>query len=112
MRDDATGTSVLYRAVDWPLAIPGGTKVRPMLANTNSSSPPIAARAYGHCRLCDRRLETTFVDLGMSPLCESFLTADQINQMESYYPLHALVCGGCFLVQLQEYVRPEHIFGE
>jgi SAM-dependent methyltransferase len=48
----------------------------------------------------------------MSPLCESFLTADQINQMEPYYPLHVLVCGGCFLVQLQEYVKPESIFGE
>jgi SAM-dependent methyltransferase len=48
----------------------------------------------------------------MSPLCESFLSADQIDQMEPYYPLHALVCGGCFLVQLQEYVKPEHIFTE
>jgi predicted TPR repeat methyltransferase len=52
------------------------------------------------------------VDLGMSPLCESYLTADQIDQMEPYFPLHVLVCGECFLVQLQEYVRPEHIFTE
>jgi 2-polyprenyl-3-methyl-5-hydroxy-6-metoxy-1,4-benzoquinol methylase len=48
----------------------------------------------------------------MSPLCESFLTADQLDQMEPYYPLHTLVCGGCFLVQLREYVKPEHIFTE
>jgi SAM-dependent methyltransferase len=48
----------------------------------------------------------------MSPLCESYRSADQIDQMEPYYPLHALVCGGCFLVQLQEYVKPEHIFTE
>jgi predicted TPR repeat methyltransferase len=48
----------------------------------------------------------------MSPLCESYLTADQIDQMEPYFPLHVLVCGECFLVQLQEYVRPEHIFTE
>ena len=48
----------------------------------------------------------------MSPLCESFLTADQIDQMEPYYPLHVLVCGKCFLVQLQEYVKPENIFSE
>jgi SAM-dependent methyltransferase len=48
----------------------------------------------------------------MSPLCESFVTADQINQMEAFYPLHVLVCGGCFLVQLQEYVKPESIFSE
>jgi len=48
----------------------------------------------------------------MSPLCESFLPADSINGMEPYYPLHAMVCESCFLVQLQEYVRPEHIFTE
>jgi SAM-dependent methyltransferase len=65
-----------------------------------------------HCRLCNAPLATTLVDLGMSPLCESYLAADQINQMEPYYPLHVLVCGKCFLVQLQEYVKPEHIFTE
>lgn len=65
-----------------------------------------------HCRLCQAPLSTTFVDLGMSPLCESFLTADQLNQMEGYFPLHVLVCDDCFLVQLQEYVSPEHIFTE
>jgi SAM-dependent methyltransferase len=48
----------------------------------------------------------------MSPLCESFLTADQVNQMEPFYPLHAQVCERCFLVQVQEYVRPEAIFTE
>ena len=48
----------------------------------------------------------------MSPLCESYLTADQTDQMEPFYPLHVLVCGNCFLVQLQEYVKPEHIFSE
>jgi len=48
----------------------------------------------------------------MSPLCESFLPADQLDRMEPYYPLHTLVCSGCFLVQLKEYVKPEHIFTE
>jgi SAM-dependent methyltransferase len=48
----------------------------------------------------------------MSPLCESFLTVDQVDKMEPFYPLHVLVCGGCFLVQLKEYVKPEHIFTE
>lgn len=57
-------------------------------------------------------MTTTFVDLGMSPLCESFLPADQLNRMEPFFPLHALVCDDCFLVQLQEYVSPEHIFTE
>ncbi len=62
------------------------------------------------CRFCGSVLEHTFVDLGMSPLCESFLSVDQLNEMEPYYPLHVYVCGKCFLVQLQEYVAPEDIF--
>jgi SAM-dependent methyltransferase len=48
----------------------------------------------------------------MSPLCESFLTVEQLNQMEPFYPLHVYVCEHCLLVQLQEYVRPETIFME
>jgi hypothetical protein len=48
----------------------------------------------------------------MSPLCESYLSADQLNQMEPFYPLHVYVCEECFLVQLEEYVSPEHIFTE
>jgi hypothetical protein len=66
----------------------------------------------GRCRLCGAGLATTFVDLGMSPLCESFLRCDQIDQMEPYFPLRVLVCERCFLVQLQEYVKPENIFTE
>ena len=64
------------------------------------------------CLFCAAPLRHTFVDLGMSPLCESFLPADQLNQMEAFYPLHAYVCERCFLVQVQEYVRPEAIFTE
>lgn len=65
-----------------------------------------------NCRFCDAELRQTFVDLGMSPLCESFLSADQLNQMEPFYPLHTYVCEHCFLVQLEEYVSPEEIFTE
>jgi hypothetical protein len=71
-----------------------------------------AIKTMSLCRFCGRGLVQTFVDLGMSPLCESFLTAEQLNQMEPFYPLHVYVCENCFLVQLQEYVRPEHIFTE
>jgi len=62
------------------------------------------------CRFCNTRLQHTFVDLGMSPLCESFLSSTQLNQMEPFYPLHVHVCSNCFLVQLEAYVSPEHIF--
>lgn len=65
-----------------------------------------------HCRFCDTELKHTFVDLGMSPPCESFLPANQLNQAEPFYPLHVYVCETCFLVQLEEYVTPENIFTE
>ena len=48
----------------------------------------------------------------MSPPCEAFLPANQLNQVEAFYPLHVFVCEHCFLVQLEEYVSPEHIFTE
>lgn len=47
----------------------------------------------------------------MSPLCESYLAAEDLNRMEAFYPLHAWVCEGCFLVQVEEYVDPRAIFG-
>jgi 2-polyprenyl-3-methyl-5-hydroxy-6-metoxy-1,4-benzoquinol methylase len=64
------------------------------------------------CRFCGQGLVCTFVDLGMSPLCESFLSAAQLNQMEPFYPLHVYVCENCLLVQLKECVSPENIFTE
>lgn len=64
------------------------------------------------CRFCETPLRDTVVDLGMSPLCESFLAADQLDRAESFYPLHVRVCRSCFLVQVGEYVRVEEIFTE
>jgi SAM-dependent methyltransferase len=62
------------------------------------------------CRLCGAQLRHTLVDLGMSPLCESILAADQLDQMEVYFPLHVLICHKCHLVQLKQYASPEEIF--
>lgn len=64
------------------------------------------------CRFCSSILKHTFVDLGMSPLCESYVTPEKLNQMEPFYPLHVYVCDRCFLVQLQEYVSPQEIFSD
>jgi hypothetical protein len=75
-------------------------------------SPLTGVATARSCRLCGAALEHTVVDLGMSPLCESFLAAGQLDGMEPYYPLRVLVCGSCFLVQLGEYVSPENIFRE
>src|SRR5688572_10201808 len=65
-----------------------------------------------NCRFCGNVLATTFVDLGMSPLCQTHITAEQLNQMEPFYPLHVYICGHCFLVQLEQYVAPSVIFGD
>ena len=67
---------------------------------------------YGRCRFCGAVLEHTFVDLGMSPLCESYVSREQLNHMEPFYPLHVYVCANCLLVQLLEYVSPDHIFSD
>jgi SAM-dependent methyltransferase len=64
------------------------------------------------CRFCGSALSNVVVDLGMSPLCERYLTADQLDEMEPFYPLRVLVCDDCLLVQLQQYVPPEEIFTE
>jgi SAM-dependent methyltransferase len=64
------------------------------------------------CRFCGAHLTHVMVDLGMSPLCESNLRADQLNHMEPFYPLKVWVCSKCYLAQLEEYVSPEEIFTE
>lgn len=68
--------------------------------------------SIGVCRFCDRPLQHTFANLGMSPLANSYIKSAQMNQVERFFPLHALVCDGCFLVQLQEFESPEAIFGD
>jgi len=64
------------------------------------------------CRFCGACLERTFVDLGMSPLCETYPSAADLNRGEVYYPLHVYVCEQCWLVQLEEYECAEKIFSD
>jgi len=64
------------------------------------------------CRLCDAKLTETFVDLGMSPLCESYVSADRLDDAETFYPLHVRICTECLLVQLPAYVAGEDIFSD
>jgi SAM-dependent methyltransferase len=64
------------------------------------------------CRLCGAQLTETFVDLGMSPLCESFVSADRLDGPETFYPLHVRICTECLLVQLPAYVPGEDIFSD
>ena len=64
------------------------------------------------CRFCSTPLTHTFCDLGMSPLSNSYIAADELQAEEQFYPLHAYVCGACFLVQLDEFASPQEIFSD
>lgn len=64
------------------------------------------------CRLCGADLRTTFVDLGMSPPCESYLAEEDLDRAEVFHPLHVRVCDECLLVQLPAYIPAEDIFSD
>jgi 2-polyprenyl-3-methyl-5-hydroxy-6-metoxy-1,4-benzoquinol methylase len=64
------------------------------------------------CRLCGSPLTETFADLGLSPLANSYVAPERLSQKESFYPLHAYVCSQCFLVQLDQFERPDQIFSD
>jgi len=68
--------------------------------------------SFGSCRFCGQTLRRSFVDLGMSPLCESYVPPERLDAMEPFYPLNVLICDYCLLVQLREYVRAEEIYRE
>src|SRR5512146_3242639 len=80
----------------------------------NASQQAASARApvTRPCRFCGAALNRTFVDLGMSPLCETYPSREDLNRGEIYYPLHVYVCEQCFLVQLEEYQSAENIFSD
>jgi SAM-dependent methyltransferase len=86
-----------------------------MISASNLKAPPpagVPSAPQYRCRFCRAPLRATFVDLGMSPLCQTHITAEMLNSAEAFYPLHAFVCEQCFLVQLPEFVAPADIFGE
>lgn len=65
-----------------------------------------------NCRYCGEPLKCTFADLGVQPLCESYLSIDQLNKMEPTYPLHIYFCKKCLLVQLEESITPKEIYNK
>jgi SAM-dependent methyltransferase len=64
------------------------------------------------CRFCSTSLVHEVVDLGLSPLANSYLTADRLSEPEPFYPLRVWICGACWLVQIEEFASPTHIFGD
>lgn len=64
------------------------------------------------CRFCGTPLTRTFVNLGAAPASNSYLRAADLHRSEMHHPLHAYVCGSCYLVQLEEFETPEQIFSD
>ena len=64
------------------------------------------------CRFCGDIVEHTFANLGVSPLANSYVKPERLDQMEPFYPLHVRVCARCFLVQLPQLATKEEIFEE
>lgn len=67
---------------------------------------------HGSCRFCGSQLRHVFLDLGLSPLANTYLKEQELQREEQRFPLRAYVCGECFLVQLEEWESPENIFGD
>src|SRR5688572_22020579 len=62
------------------------------------------------CRFCKTELTHVFIDLINSPASNSFLTTDQLNEPEIFFPLKVFTCTNCFLVQIDEYKKSDDIF--
>ncbi len=77
-----------------------------------AATPPAPAKTALACRFCGAPLSLSFADLGMSPLCQKHVKPSQLNDAETFYPLHAFVCTSCWLVQLGEFATPEEIFAQ
>jgi SAM-dependent methyltransferase len=77
-------------------------------------APPLAGvgMSVPHCRFCGAALKHPFADLGSSPFANSYLRPELVGAMEPFYPLRALVCECCFLVQIEEYESPARIFSD
>ena len=72
----------------------------------------LVSRRHLACRFCGAPLSEVFVDLGASPLANSYLEPEDLGKAETFYPLRVYVCGYCLLVQLPEEERPEAIFSD
>ncbi|MET3713203.1 SAM-dependent methyltransferase [Sphingomonas trueperi] len=64
------------------------------------------------CRFCNAPLEVSFADLGMSPISNDYVAPEHYAAMEPFYPLHAYVCGNCWLVQLVDFEKAENMFSD
>jgi SAM-dependent methyltransferase len=80
-------------------------------ARPSAASAPIVPAGLA-CRFCSAPLATSFCDLGLSPLANSYVEPEDLARGERFHPLHALLCETCLLVQLPEAESPEAIFSD
>lgn len=82
---------------------------------TNHSALPWGSTPNGRavaCRSCNTSLSNPFLDLGVSPLANSFVKASASHLPDTFYPLKVYLCPHCFLVQVEEIVSPAEIFSD
>ena len=84
--------------------------VEPIAPTAAPPAPSPADRPL--CRFCSAALSRSFVDLGVSPLANAYLSEADLQRPETFYPLHVYVCERCLLVQLPVFAMPEEIFGD
>ena len=90
----------------------GGMGTAEMTAPAGTGRRESLTGSGRRCRFCDAPVSRSFADLGMSPLANTLLLPHQLANMEPFFPLHAFVCDRCFLVQVNEFEKPEAIFGD
>ena len=106
--DERAGMTALADAAVLEDAGPARVEPQPSATGRRRSAAPGAPR----CRCCGEALSETFADLGMTPMANAFVAPDRAAGMEPFYPLHAMVCGTCRLVQLAEFESPAAIFSD
>src|SRR5687768_8225407 len=118
------GVKSISPGIDTVVASIDSPSIQPLLARTRiqvmsgwgapllGQSEQECNMSNPRCRLCSSELRHTFVDLGMSPPCESYLSAAQLDAGETFYPLHVRICENCLLVQLPAYIAPEDVFSD
>lgn len=64
---------------------------------------------HPRCRSCGASQRMPFVDLGMSPLANSYVKPEQLSREEPLYPLLVFICGSCLLIQVEVFEALDHI---
>ena len=83
----------------------------PVVNSLSAASTAPQQQRHSGCRFCGAQLDQVFLDLGLSPLANSYLKAEELGREEERFPLRVYVCAECLLVQLEEWESPENIFG-